>query len=80
MSRSRKKLTIPDLQTKKRAGERVVLASVTDYLMAQWAERGGGDVVAVAEGLTTTRPQVAARQWLRSLITFPARTSQGLLL
>jgi len=30
MSESRKKLTIPDLQSKKRAGERVVLASVTD--------------------------------------------------
>ena len=51
MSASGKKLTIPDLQAKKRAGERVVLASVTDYLMAQWAERGGVDVVAVGDSL-----------------------------
>ncbi len=51
MSESGKKLTIPDLQAKKRAGERVVLASVTDYLMAQWAERGGVDVVAVGDSL-----------------------------
>ena len=42
MPEAPKKLTIPDLQVKKRAGERVVLASVTDFLMAQWAERGGG--------------------------------------
>jgi hypothetical protein len=48
MSESRRKLTIPDLRSKKRANERVVLASVTDYLMAQWAERGGVDVVAAA--------------------------------
>ena len=51
MSESGEKLTIPDLQAKKRAGERVVLASVTDYLMAQWAERGGVDVVAVGDSL-----------------------------
>jgi hypothetical protein len=51
MSESGKKLTISDLQAKKRAGERVVLTSVTDYLMAQWAERGGVDVVAVGDSL-----------------------------
>ena len=48
---ARKKLTIPDLRTRKAAGERVVMASVTDYLMAQWAERGGIDIVAVGDSL-----------------------------
>ncbi len=38
MAEHRKKLTIPDLRECKRAGERVVLASLTDYLMAQWAD------------------------------------------
>ena len=47
----RKKLTIPDLRERKRRGERVVLASITDYLMAQWAERGGVDIVAVGDSL-----------------------------
>ena len=51
MSEPRKKLTIPDLRERKRRGERVVLASVTDYLMAQWAERGGVDLVAVGDSL-----------------------------
>ena len=51
MGEARKKLGIPDLREKKRRGERVVLASVTDYLMAQWAERGGVDVVAVGDSL-----------------------------
>ena len=47
----RAKLTVPDLIAKKRAGERVVMASVTDYMMAQWAERGGVDIVAVGDSL-----------------------------
>ncbi len=51
MSETRKKLTIPDLRERKRRDERVVLASVTDYLMAQWAERGGVDIVAVGDSL-----------------------------
>lgn len=51
MSETGTKLTIPDLRECKRAGRRVVLASVTDYLMAQWAERGGVDVVAVGDSL-----------------------------
>ncbi len=51
MSEPRKKLTIPDLRERKARGERVVLASVTDYLMAQWAERGGVDIVAVGDSL-----------------------------
>ena len=51
MSEARKKLGLPDLRDRKRRGERVVLASVTDYLMAQWAERGGVDIVAVGDSL-----------------------------
>lgn len=51
MPETRKKLTIPDLRERKRRDERVVLASVTDYLMAQWAERGGVDIVAVGDSL-----------------------------
>ena len=51
MPETRKKLTVPDLREKKRLGERVVLASVTDYLMAQCAERGGIDIVAVGDSL-----------------------------
>jgi len=51
MPETKPKLTIPDLIECKRAGRRVVLASVTDYLMAQWAERGGVDVVAVGDSL-----------------------------
>ena len=51
MSEQKKKLTVPDLRERKRRGERVVMASVTDYLMAQWAERGGVDIVAVGDSL-----------------------------
>ncbi len=51
MSETRIKLTLPELRECKRTGRRVVLASVTDYLMAQWAERGGVDVVAVGDSL-----------------------------
>ncbi|HLI10284.1 MAG TPA: 3-methyl-2-oxobutanoate hydroxymethyltransferase [Alphaproteobacteria bacterium] len=47
----RQRLTIPDLRKKKRAGERVVMASITDYIMAQWAERGGVDIVAIGDSL-----------------------------
>lgn len=51
MTEPRPRLTVPDLRRRKAAGERVVLASVTDYLMAQWAERGGVDIVAVGDSL-----------------------------
>jgi len=47
----RARLTIPDLKKRKQAGERVVMASITDYLMAQWAERGGLDIVAIGDSL-----------------------------
>ncbi len=51
MADKRTRLTVPDLRRRKAAGERVVMASVTDYLMAQWAERGGVDIVAVGDSL-----------------------------
>ncbi len=47
----RQRLTIPDLRKRKAAGERVVMASITDYMMAQWAERGGVDIVAIGDSL-----------------------------
>ena len=46
-----KKMAGPVLRERKRNGERVVMASVTDYLMAQWAERGEVDIVAVGDSL-----------------------------
>ena len=51
MNEIRKRLTVPDLMERKRSGERTVMVSVTDYLMAQWAERGGVDIVAVGDSL-----------------------------
>ena len=51
MSGERKKRAVPGLRERKRNGERVVMASVTDYLMAQWAERGEVDIVAVGDSL-----------------------------
>jgi 3-methyl-2-oxobutanoate hydroxymethyltransferase len=50
----KKKLTIPDLIGRKRSGERVVMASITDYLMASWAERAGIDICAVGDSLGMT--------------------------
>lgn len=45
----RKKLTVPDLKARKKAGERVVMVSVPDYPMAIWAERAGVDIAAVGD-------------------------------
>lgn len=50
-SEPKKRLTIPDLQARKAAGEKVVMASVYDYLTAQWAEAGGLDIAAVGDSL-----------------------------
>lgn len=50
----RPKLTIPDLATKKAAGERLVMVAVGEYLSAQWAERGGVDIVGVGDSLGMT--------------------------
>jgi 3-methyl-2-oxobutanoate hydroxymethyltransferase len=47
----RKKLTVPDLKARKKAGERVVMVSVPDYPMAVWAERAGVDIAAVGDSL-----------------------------
>jgi len=51
MAEERKKLTIPDLVLKKRAGEKVVMASIPDYPTAVWAERAGIDIAAVGDSL-----------------------------
>ncbi|WP_417515042.1 3-methyl-2-oxobutanoate hydroxymethyltransferase [Minwuia sp.] len=50
----RQKLTIPDLARKKAAGERLVMVAVGEYLSAQWAERGGVDIVGVGDSLGMT--------------------------
>ena len=47
----KKKLTIPDLAAKKKARERVVLASIPDYPSAVWAERAGIDICAIGDSL-----------------------------
>lgn len=51
MVEERKKLTVPDLILKKRAGEKVVMASIPDYPSAVWAERAGIDIAAVGDSL-----------------------------
>jgi len=47
----RKKLTVPDLAQRKKAGEKVVMASIPDYPSAVWAERAGIDIAAVGDSL-----------------------------
>lgn len=51
MSEPKQKLSLHDLQARKRAGEKVVMVSVPDYPMAIWAERAGVDIVAVGDSL-----------------------------
>ena len=51
MPEERKKLTVPDLRLRKRAGEKVVMASIPDYPSAVWAERAGIDIAAVGDSL-----------------------------
>lgn len=51
MAEDRKKLTVPDLQARKAAGEKVVMVSVPDYPMAVWAHRAGIDIAAVGDSL-----------------------------
>ena len=48
------KLTIPDLATKKAAGERLVMVAVGEVLTATWAERAGVDIVGVGDSLGMT--------------------------
>ena len=47
----RKRLTIPELALRKKAGEKVVMASIPDYPSAVWAERAGIDIAAVGDSL-----------------------------
>src|SRR6266850_1242218 len=47
----RKKLTVPDLAARKKAGDKVVMASIPDYPSAVWAERAGIDIAAVGDSL-----------------------------
>ena len=54
MSDERKKLTIPDLAAKKKAGERLVMVAVADTLTATWAWRAGVDIVGVGDSLGMT--------------------------
>jgi 3-methyl-2-oxobutanoate hydroxymethyltransferase len=51
MAEERKKLTIPDLALKKKAGEKVVVVSTPDYPSAVWADRAGVDIAAVGDSL-----------------------------
>lgn len=51
---TRSKLTIPDLATKKAAGERLVMVAVGEVLTATWAERAGVDIVGVGDSLGMT--------------------------
>src|SRR5881394_2310830 len=51
MAEERKKLTVPDLAARKKAGEKVVMASIPDYPSAVWAERAGIDIAAVGDSL-----------------------------
>ena len=51
MAEERKKLTVPDLALRKKAGEKVVIASIPDYPTAVWADRAGIDIAAVGDSL-----------------------------
>lgn len=51
MTEERRKLTVPDLAARKKAGEKVVMASIPDYPSAVWAERAGIDICGVGDSL-----------------------------
>ena len=51
MAEERRRLTIPELALRKKAGEKVVMASIPDYPSAVWAERAGIDIAAVGDSL-----------------------------
>jgi 3-methyl-2-oxobutanoate hydroxymethyltransferase len=51
VAEERKKLTVPDLIARKRAGEKVAMASIPDYPTAVWAERAGIDICAIGDSL-----------------------------
>jgi 3-methyl-2-oxobutanoate hydroxymethyltransferase len=54
VAETRKKLTIPDLAGRKKAGERLVMVAVADFLTATWAARAGVDIVGVGDSLGMT--------------------------
>ncbi|MCC7326393.1 MAG: 3-methyl-2-oxobutanoate hydroxymethyltransferase [Burkholderiales bacterium] len=51
MPEQRTKLSVPDLRARKKAGAKVVMASIPDYPSAIWAERAGIDIAAVGDSL-----------------------------
>jgi len=51
VAEERKKLTVPELRLRKKAGDKVVMASIPDYPSAIWAERAGIDIAAVGDSL-----------------------------
>lgn len=54
MLTDRKKLTIPELAQKKRAGERLVMVAVGEAMSAAWAERAGVDIIGIGDSLGMT--------------------------
>lgn len=48
------KLTIPQLAEKKRAGERLSMVAVGEFLSAQWAARAGVDIIGIGDSLGMT--------------------------
>ena len=54
MTEERKRLTVPDLRAKKKAGEKVVMVSTPDFPSAVWADRAGIDIAAVGNSLGMT--------------------------
>ena len=48
------KLTIPQLAEKKRAGERLSMVAIGEFLTAQWAERAGIDIIGIGDSLGMT--------------------------
>jgi len=51
VAEERKKLTIPALKEAKKAGRKLVMASIPDYPSAVWAERAGIDICAIGDSL-----------------------------
>lgn len=54
MNDTKKKLTIPDLASKKAAGERLVMVAVGEAMSAAWAERAGIDIIGIGDSLGMT--------------------------
>ena len=54
MTAERKKLSILDLVASKKAGKRLVMVAVADFLTATWAGRAGVDILGVGDSLGMT--------------------------